>query len=177
MTDMITYKGFDRGLRCRGYQFEPYVENVCEKAQAHTCGFHSAENPLDVLLYYPNPEKSEYWICEALGDFDEDGTDSKVSSTIIVPRIKISLDELILLGLAYAWRKQDYVRDYHENEEACNGYAVAIGTHPATKGMKFGDVLGFLRTTDGEYRVFIVGEGGTKPGVWYDIDLREVKLP
>ena len=174
---MITFKGFDRGLRCRGYQFEPYRENICDHAQAHQRGFHSAENPLDVLTYYPDPKTSEYWICEALGDIDEDGIDSKVSSTVLIPRMKISIDELIIFGLAYAWRKQDFVRNAHEMREAHLGYAVAIGARPAAKGQKAGDVLGFLRTTDGEYRVFIVGEGGTKPDVWYNIDMKEVRMP
>lgn len=70
---MITYKGFEKGLICRGYQFKANEVNVCEKAKTAREGFHSAENPLDVLTYYPNPETSEYWMCIAGGDVDEDG--------------------------------------------------------------------------------------------------------
>lgn len=90
---MITYKGFEKGLVCRGYQFTAGIANVCEKAKTAREGFHSAENPLDVLTYYPDPETSEYWMCTVGGDIDEDGNDSKVSSTEITPMHETQLNE------------------------------------------------------------------------------------
>lgn len=64
---MITYKGFHKGLVCRGYQFKAREINRCDKAKTAREGFHSAENPLDVLTYYPDPSVSEYWMCEVSG--------------------------------------------------------------------------------------------------------------
>ena len=43
---MIAYKGFNKGLICRGYQFSK-GENITEEANCAKNGFHSAENPLD----------------------------------------------------------------------------------------------------------------------------------
>lgn len=51
---MIAYKGFQKDLKCRGFQFQEYGINETEKANCRQNGFHCAENPLDCLCYYPN---------------------------------------------------------------------------------------------------------------------------
>ena len=60
---MLAYKGFEKGLICRGYQFEMGL-NITEKANCVENGFHCAENPLDCLTYYSNIKNSEYYIPE-----------------------------------------------------------------------------------------------------------------
>ena len=78
---MIAYKGFQKDLKCRGFQFQEYGINETEKANCRQNGFHCAENPLDCLCYYPNWKNSVYYIVDASGDLDEDGEDSKISCT------------------------------------------------------------------------------------------------
>ena len=78
---MIAYKGFQKDLKCRGFQFQEYGINETEKANCRQNGFHCAENPLDCLCYYPNWKNSAYYIVDASGDLDEDGEDSKISCT------------------------------------------------------------------------------------------------
>ena len=73
---MIAYKGFDRGLVCRGYQFVMGL-NVTDQANCAANGFHCAEDPLDCLTYYSNIRRSEYCLVNAGGDVDEDEHDSK----------------------------------------------------------------------------------------------------
>ena len=58
---MLAYKGFGPGQNCRGYSFLLGL-NVTDKANCRENGFHCAENPLDCLSYYPDMEKSEYFI-------------------------------------------------------------------------------------------------------------------
>ena len=85
--NIIGYKAFDKGLICRGYQYEvgkEHVEDVipkiCDK------GFHFCKNPLDTLNYY-DITKSEFALVEATGDVSE-GED-KVSTNKLLVKAKI----------------------------------------------------------------------------------------
>ena len=69
---MKGYKGYNKGLICRGKQ---YAENtVFEEENAEICksGMHFCENPFDVLEYYGyvnnKAELNEFTEVEALGD-------------------------------------------------------------------------------------------------------------
>ena len=90
---MKGYKGFEKGLVCRGKQ---YAENtVFEEEKAVIChsGMHFCENPLDVLNYYPllndNAEPNEFAEVEALADVD---TDDKKKYTTTKLRIGAKID-------------------------------------------------------------------------------------
>lgn len=50
---MKAYKGFNRELRCKGFQYEVGKEYEEPEAELCKCGFHACENPLDVFCYYP----------------------------------------------------------------------------------------------------------------------------
>ena len=67
---MKGYKGFEKGMVCRGKQ---YAENtVFEEENAKICesGIHFCENPMDVLDFYPilddNCDFNEFAEVEAL---------------------------------------------------------------------------------------------------------------
>ena len=69
---MKGYKGYNKGLICRGKQ---YAENtVFEEENAEICksGMHFCENPFDVLEYYGyvnnKAELNEFTEVEALGE-------------------------------------------------------------------------------------------------------------
>lgn len=97
---MIAYKGFQKGLICREYQFRK-GKNVTKKANCRENGFHCAENPLNCLSYYPDTEDSEYYLVKAEGDLDEDGMDTKISCTEITVLQRLSKKDFFLHVLIY----------------------------------------------------------------------------
>lgn len=73
---MKMYKGFDKNLKCRDFQYEIGKTYTEDKAKLCEVGFHACEHPLDCLNYY---ESGESRYCEVdLDDVtDEHGDDSK----------------------------------------------------------------------------------------------------
>ena len=98
---MKSYKGFDKDLKCRGFQYE--IGKEYEEAEAIQCqkGFHACEHPLDVLGYYPPVEGSRYCEVEQSGDISKGDDDTKVASTKIKIGAEIGLKGLIHAAFEY----------------------------------------------------------------------------
>ena len=91
----ILYKGFDKHLKCRDFQFEigkTYFHDglvrVCES------GFHACENPWDVLRYYPLTD-SRYCVVEQSGEIHRHDGDSKIASSSITISTELKLPEFV----------------------------------------------------------------------------------
>lgn len=103
---MKCYKGFDKDLKCRGFQYEigkEYEENaanICHK------GFHACENPMNVFGYYA-PADSRY--CEVDLDANEQtGDDTKRVGKKIKIETEIGLSGLIQDGVKFIMEKVDF---------------------------------------------------------------------
>ena len=81
---MKAYKGFDKDLKCRGYQYQIGGEYTEDSAELCKRGFHACEFPRDIFNYYA-PAESRF--CEV----DLDATDEQNSedSKRVGTRIKI----------------------------------------------------------------------------------------
>ena len=94
------YKGFDKDLKCRGFQFEIGGDYETEHALVCRSGFHFCEYPLDVFNYYP-PANSRYCEVEGSGDIDRHDDDSKVACSKIHIGAEIQLYDLIQAGVKF----------------------------------------------------------------------------
>ena len=69
---MKGYKGFNKGLVCRGYKFNEGETHETERAEVCKSGFHFCAAPFDVLDHYgfvgENAELNEFAEVEALGE-------------------------------------------------------------------------------------------------------------
>ena len=105
-----SYKGFNKDMTCRDFQYEEGKEYSCEKAEICRSGFHACTMPLDILKYY-NPINSVYYEVEQDGDLQYNDKDSKVASTKIKIGSKIDLKELIKTHIDLIFEKIDKIKD------------------------------------------------------------------
>lgn len=180
---MIAYKAFNKGLKCRGYQFQMGL-NVTEKAQTKNCGFHCAENPLDCLDYYGYMDDADYYIVNAGGDVDEDDIDSKISCTELTIIQQLSKEEFVLHALAYmvdhAKRPCNKRVERNIGRAGENGFVIVRGADPVASGKK-GDILAFAREAEdgsiAEVTMVTVDGKTILPRKWYGMELQERQVP
>ena len=142
---MKGYKGFSKGLICRGKQ---YAENtVFEEDKAEICksGMHFCENPLDVLDYYNlidnNAELNEFAEVEAL---DECATDDneKFTTKKLKIGLKLSFPALVKAAIDFAFEKTEAnVDDYAKL--ASSGYCAQLassGEHSVIAGIGINNI-------------------------------------
>ena len=89
-----SFKGFNKDMTCRGFQYEEGKDYETDKADACNSGFHACEYPLDVLGYYA-PADSVYHEVEQSGDIDRDNNDTKIASTKIKIGASINIAGLV----------------------------------------------------------------------------------
>ena len=109
---MKAYKGFDRNMRCRGFQFEEGKTYEEDEAKLCKAGFHACTNPLDVLRYYPPVDGCEYHEVE-LEDVSEErnSDDSKVCGKRIRIGAKLGIEELVNAFVSMYTGKTTGVKD------------------------------------------------------------------
>ena len=115
---MKAYKGFDKNLKCRDFQYEIGGEYTEENAQLCERGFHACEYPLDVFGYYP-PTDSRF--CEV--ELDDVSAERKGDSKVCAKHIKISA-EIGIVGIVKA--SVEYIKSKISGEPAStSGYQSA----------------------------------------------------
>ncbi len=118
------FKGYNKNLQCRKFQYaigQEYQEPV---ARACDRGFHFCENPMDVLNYYP-PVDSRYTEVEGSGDIDRDNDDSKVACTHIRIGAEIGLNGLLSAGVKFILDRVDWST---RKESNTGDYSAATNT-------------------------------------------------
>ena len=75
---IIAYKGFDKSLKCRGFQYEVGKEYEMD-GDIKCCkrGFHACESPLEVFDHY-DMLNSRFAEVEQSGEIDKEENTTKV---------------------------------------------------------------------------------------------------
>ena len=104
---MIVYKGTDKDMKCRGFQFELGKEYVEEEAKLCEKGFHGCEYPLDVFAHY-DPASSRFFVADLDGVTDErESCDTKLVGTKIKLRAEIGIAGIVKAAVEYIKEKAE----------------------------------------------------------------------
>ena len=100
MTTMKAYKGFNRDMTCRDFQFEAGKTYEEENAKLCDSGFHACVDPLDCFNYY-YPGQSVYREVEIDDNGERHTDDSKVCGKKITIGAEIGLPGIIKAHFDY----------------------------------------------------------------------------
>ena len=115
---MIVYKGTDKDMKCRGFQFE--LGKEYEETEAVLCekGFHGCEYPLDAFAHY-SPADSRFFVADLDGVSDErESCDTKRAGTKIKLRAEIGIAGIVKAAV-------EYIKERAESGDNQTGYCSA----------------------------------------------------
>ena len=123
------YKGFDKDLKCRGFQFEVGKEYL-HKGGVKVCvsGFHCCENPFDVLNFYPIVDDNGNFnrFCEVEGNGKEDYEEKKKCYEKLTVKAEIGIKGLVSAMIEFVKEK---VKDCKDSARiGSSGYSARIGS-------------------------------------------------
>ena len=140
---MNCFKGFDKDLKCRDFQYEIGKEYTEEKADICNCGFHACKFPMDVFGYY-SPSDSRY--CEVdLEANNQLSNDSKRVGKKISVKAEIGIAGIIKAGVEYIKEQVNW-----EDDKATNtgNYSAATNTGDRSAATNTGDRSAATNTGD-----------------------------
>ena len=135
---IIAYKGFDKNLKCRDFQYEVGKEykmdgdiKCCER------GFHACESPLEVFDHY-DMLNSRFAEVEQSGEIDKEEDTTKVCSSKIKIKAELNLADIVNLGVEWIkdvtspskLKKETDLNDNGNNSAqiGSSGYSAQIGS-------------------------------------------------
>ena len=96
-----SYKGFDKNMQCRGFQYEVGKEYEMD-GEIKCCnrGFHACKSPIEVWNYYDMLD-SRYAEVEQSGKIEEEENSTKVCSSHIKIKAELKLADIINIGVEW----------------------------------------------------------------------------
>lgn len=174
---MKCYKGFDKDLKCRDFQYEIGKGYKEERAEICDTGFHACENPLDVFGYYA-PADSRY--CEVeLDANDQKSDDSKRVGKKISIKAEIGIAGIIKAGLEYIKGQVNWDDDKKSNT---GNYSAATNTGDYSAATVEGKesvamAIGYNSKAKGSLGCFIVlAECKELGGEYHIVDVKSAKV-
>lgn len=117
---IISYKGMDSKMQCRGMQYEVGKEfSVDGDIECCGNGLHACERPLDVFGYYAPGTGARYFRVEQSGEMARDASDSKVASRKMRVDAEIGIPGLVKAHIEYV--KTHTTTEHTDPERATAG--------------------------------------------------------
>ncbi|EEF2780434.1 hypothetical protein GPR12_002198 [Salmonella enterica] len=135
--EIVTFKGFNKDLKCRDFQFEiGKTFHHDGKVEACVSGFHACECPFDVFSYYsPADSRFAETISFGITNREEDG-DTKIASASITIKAELTLPQFIQRGIEWIWSKIDKSL---EQQIMCGNRSAATNTGNRSAATNTGD--------------------------------------
>ena len=138
--EIISYKGMDSKMQCRGMQYEVGKEfSVDGEIKCCSNGLHACERPLEVLGYYAPGTGSRYFRVTQSGDLARElGGDSKVASRKMRVDAEIGISGLVKAHIEYV--KAHTTTEHTDPKRATAGFrgAATAGNFGAATAGDFG---------------------------------------
>ena len=194
---VVSYKGFDKDFRCRGFQYEvgKTYEHTGDVAACES-GFHACEHPLHVLRYYRAGTDRFARVTQG-GKLARHGEDTKIASATITIDAELKLPDIIAAAVKWVfdcakWKDGPVATQPNEGVTASgdSGAATASGNYgaatasgnygAATASGYYGRVKGkdgcalFLTERASNMKIIavwagIAGRDGIKADTWYSL--------
>lgn len=180
---MRAFKAFNKNMICTlgsgSYQYKENSIYSTDMAQAHETGFHCAAYILDCYRYYPKSKDTIICPVEATGDIDEDGSDTKISCTVMKIGKRLTAEQIVFEALLYLKNHPKFNdRNIHQDKGKDDFFCIVRGRNPIAAGSK-GTVLGFIEENSRHevtgLAIYKVGCEGIQPGRYYDLEGKEVE--
>ncbi|ECA9495188.1 DUF7666 domain-containing protein [Salmonella enterica subsp. enterica serovar Typhimurium] len=144
--EIVTFKGFNKDLKCRDFQFEiGKTFHHDGKVEACVSGFHACECPFDVFSYYsPADSRFAETISFGITNREEDG-DTKIASASITIKAELTLPQFIQRGIEWIWSKIDKSL---EQQIMCGNRSAATNTGDCSAATNTGNRSAATNTGD-----------------------------
>lgn len=119
---MKACKGFNKELKCRGFQYESGKEYEWGEAKLCHSGSHACENPLDTFRYY-RPGESRYCEVELEDNGERSIADTKVCGKKIRIGAEIGVKWVVNAGVRFIFDKCENATGEHTSGERGNAAA------------------------------------------------------
>ncbi|EPZ2138090.1 DUF7666 domain-containing protein [Salmonella enterica] len=144
--EIVTFKGFNKDLKCRDFQFEiGKTFHHDGKVEACGSGFHACECPFDVFSFYsPADSRFAETISFGITDRKEYG-DTKIASASITIKAELTLPQFIQRGIEWIWSKIDKSL---EQQIMCGNRSAATNTGNCSAATNTGNRSAATNTGD-----------------------------
>ena len=96
-----SYKGFDKNMQCRGFQYEVGKEyNMDGEIKCCNRGFHACKSPLEVWDHY-DMLNSRFAEVEQSGKIEKEENSTKICSSRIKIKAELKLSDIINIGVEW----------------------------------------------------------------------------